>query len=84
MKEAQYQFDWDEAKGASNLHKHGVSLEFASSIFKDPRILTIADLEHSELEVRWFSIGFAASGALLSAAYLWTESEPGLIEKENR
>ena len=80
MNEAQYQFDWDDAKGASNLQKHGVSLELASSIFNDPRILTIADLEHSDKEERWFSIGLATSGALLSVAYLWTEAEPGLIQ----
>jgi uncharacterized DUF497 family protein len=32
----------------------------------DPRLLTVADLEHSETEERWFSIGGAANGALLS------------------
>jgi len=53
--EPQFQFDWDEAKAVGNLHKHGISFELASSVFSDPRILTIADLEHSELEERWFS-----------------------------
>lgn len=32
------------------------------------------------MEERWFSIGLATSGVLLSVAYLWTEAEPGLIK----
>jgi uncharacterized DUF497 family protein len=51
--EPQFQFDWDEAKAVGNLHKHGISFELASSVFSDPRILTIADLEHSE----WKNVG---------------------------
>jgi uncharacterized DUF497 family protein len=55
--ERQFQFEWDEAKAAANLRKHGVAFELARTVFGDPRILTIADLEHSESEERWFSIG---------------------------
>jgi len=60
--------------------KYGVSFELASSVFKDPRILTVADITHSELEERWFSIGLASTGTMLSIADLWIESEPGLIK----
>ncbi len=80
MNEPQFQFDWDEAKAAVNLRKHAISFELASSVFNDPRILTIADVEHSEAEERWFSVGLSGNGAVLSVAYLWTESEPGLIK----
>lgn len=80
MTETHYEFDWDEAKAFSNIHKHGVSFDLASSIFNDPRILTIADLVHSDREERWFSLGLASSGTLLSVAYLWTESEPSLVK----
>ena len=41
----------------------------------DPRLLTVADLEHSENEERWFSIGLASNGAMLSIAYLWSEGD---------
>jgi uncharacterized protein len=75
----QYQFDWNEAKAAGNLRKHGVSFELASSIFYDPRLLTVADLVHSEAEERWFSIGLASTGKIMSVAYLWTESKPDCI-----
>jgi uncharacterized DUF497 family protein len=39
-------------------------------------LFTSADLEHGETEERWFSIGFASNGAILSIVYLWSESDP--------
>src|SRR5436189_29400 len=36
-------FEWDEDKAKSNLKKHGVSFEEASSVFGDPLALTIPD-----------------------------------------
>lgn len=77
MNDRQFQFEWDEIKAAANVRKHGVSFELASTVFNDPRLLTVADLEHSEAEERWFSVGCASNGALLSIVYLWSESDPG-------
>ena len=75
MNERQYHFEWDEIKAAANLDKHGVSFELASTVFHDPRLFTSADLEHSETEERWFSIGWASNGATLSIVYLWSEAD---------
>jgi uncharacterized protein len=80
LDEHQFQFEWDEAKAAANFRKHGVSFDLASSIFGDPRILTLADTTHSESEERWFSIGLASNGVPMSIAYLWTEAGAGLIK----
>jgi uncharacterized DUF497 family protein len=80
LNEREFQFDWDENKATTNLRKHGVSFEIASTVFKDPRLLTVADLEHDESEDRWFSIGSASNGALLSIVYLWSETEPTTIK----
>lgn len=74
-----FTFEWDEAKAATNLRKHGVTLAMAASIFHDPHLLTIADLEHSTSEERWFSLGTARNGALLAVAYSWTVQEAGII-----
>jgi uncharacterized DUF497 family protein len=71
----QYQFEWDEVKAASNARKHGVSFELAATIFSDPRLISVPDLEHSETEERWFSIGWASNGAMLSIVYLGWESD---------
>jgi hypothetical protein len=36
-------FEWDEAKAASSLAKHGVSFEEATSVFSDPSYLLVRD-----------------------------------------
>ena len=76
----QFQFEWDEIKAAANLRKHGVSFELACTVFHDPRLLTAADLGHSGTEERWFSIGSASNGAMISVVYLWSESDPATIK----
>jgi uncharacterized DUF497 family protein len=76
LTDRQFQFEWDEVKAAANLRKHGVSFELASTVFADPRLITLADLEHSEVEERWFSIGCANNGAMVSIVYLWSEADP--------
>ena len=75
-----FQFDWDEAKAYANVRKHGVSFEVASFIFYDPRLLTVADIDHSETEERWFSIGMAGNGVLLSVVYLWADTDSAAIK----
>jgi uncharacterized DUF497 family protein len=74
--ERQFQFEWDEVKANANVRKHGVAFELARTIFSDRRLLTVADLEHSETEERWFSIGCASSGVMLSVVYLWSDADP--------
>ena len=50
-------FTWDPEKDKLNRRKHRVSFEEACYIFADPFILTIYDVDHSEDEERWVSIG---------------------------
>ena len=75
MHDRQFEFEWDEAKAVANARKHGVSFDLALTVFNDPLLLTVADLEHGEAEERWFSIGRAANGSLLSIAHLWSETQ---------
>ncbi|MGD0359825.1 MAG: BrnT family toxin [Bryobacteraceae bacterium] len=56
----QFQFEWDEVKAAANVRKHGVSFDLARTIFNDSRLVTTADIEHSQAVDRWLSIGCAA------------------------
>ena len=79
MEEIQFHFEWDEAKAATNLQKHGISFDLARTIFDDPNLLTVADLAHSENEERWFSIGTSSGGAVVSVAYLWTKSSASIV-----
>ncbi len=55
----------------ANIRKHGVSFQLASTIFQDPALFSTADLEHNRNEERWFAIGWATNGAILSVVYLW-------------
>ncbi len=47
-----YDFDWDPAKPRINASKHGVTFRLASSVFRDPLVLTVHDVEHSAEEER--------------------------------
>ena len=49
MHARQFQFVWDESKAVANVRKHGVPFELARTVFNDPRLLTVADLEHSDI-----------------------------------
>lgn len=71
-----FQFEWDEAKADANVRKHGVAFELAATVFHDPRLLTVADVEHGHTEERWFSVGCASSGVVLSVVYLWSDADP--------
>ena len=71
-----FQFEWDEVKADANARKHGVTFDLASTVFHDPHLLTVADLEHSATEERWFSVGCASNGVALSVAYLWSDADP--------
>jgi uncharacterized DUF497 family protein len=49
-------FEWDANKAKSNIGKHRISFEEASTVFGDPRSLTIPDPAHSDLENRRLSV----------------------------
>jgi uncharacterized DUF497 family protein len=46
-------FEWDTNKARRNLAKHGISFEESSTVFGDPRSLTIPDPVHSKVEERF-------------------------------
>lgn len=55
-------FEWDPNKAKSNLEKHGISFEEASSVFADFNSLTIDDPKHSIAEKRFITLGKSANG----------------------
>jgi uncharacterized DUF497 family protein len=74
-----FEFEWDDVKALANVGKHGISFELATTVFSDSALLTVADIEHSKNEERWFSIGVASNGALIAVAYLWEERSPEMV-----
>lgn len=65
MSSTDYEFEWDDAKAAGNLAKHGVDFNEAMDVFLDPLLMTRYDEDHSEDEERWVSLGRSAQGRLL-------------------
>jgi uncharacterized DUF497 family protein len=62
-------FDWDPFKAKSNLWKHGVSFEEASTALLDPGSKTDLDPDHSLEEQRFITFGVSARQRLLVVAY---------------
>ena len=64
-----YVFDWDPEKAESNLRKHGVSFEEASTVFGDPLALLMTDPDHSAKEERYVLLGISLRQRLLVVAF---------------
>ena len=62
-------FEWDPAKAAENLAKHGVSFEEASTVFRDTLSATGTDPDHSVGEERYVTFGVSTSGRVLVVAH---------------
>ena len=62
-------FEWDSLKAKSNLWKHGVSFEEASTALLDPLSKTDIDPDHSIDEHRFITFGISARQRLLVVAY---------------
>ncbi|MEO6331589.1 MAG: BrnT family toxin, partial [Gemmatimonadaceae bacterium] len=54
-------FEWDPAKAAANLKKHGVGFEEAQTVFEDEEALLMADPDHSDEEERFILLGLSSS-----------------------
>ena len=57
-------FAWDPEKAASNLDKHGLSFEEASTAFADPLSRTMRDPLHSDDEDRFVLTGVTRADRL--------------------
>ncbi len=71
-----YEFEWDPTKALSNVRKHGVSFDQATTVFFDPLALTVYDASNSLREERWFTLGLDGSGKLLAVAHTYLITGP--------
>ena len=87
-------FEWDTKKAISNIKKHGISFEEASTVFLDSLSITGSDPDHSISEERWITFGNSALNKFLAishadsdetvriiSARLGTKHERNLYEK---
>jgi uncharacterized DUF497 family protein len=54
-------FEWDPTKNLSNIKKHHVSFEEASTVFLDENGLLIGDPDHSDEEARFILLGLSST-----------------------
>lgn len=59
--------EWDPAKAASNLKKHGVSFEEAATVLLDPNALSQPN--DSGSEERWLLMGLSSEARLITLVY---------------
>ena len=70
-------FEWDPQKAALNRKLHDVSFEEAKQLFTSGvAVLEVYDVEHSEFEDRFKSIGPISRGLVL---VVWTERSEDTI-----
>jgi uncharacterized DUF497 family protein len=62
-------FEWDPAKAAANVEKHGVAFEEAITAFQDPLSAIHADPDHSKSEQREILVGHSAQHRLLLVSF---------------
>jgi len=68
------EIEWDAAKAAANLKKHGVSFEEAATCLLDPLALAQED-NAAAGEHRWVLVGMSAKPRLLTVAYTLRAAE---------
>jgi uncharacterized protein len=62
-------FEWHPDKAKQNKRKHKVSFEEASTVFADLLSATVFDLDHSEAEDRYITVGFSEQNRLLIVSH---------------
>jgi len=69
-------FTWDKIKAKTNLRKHGVSFEEATTVFYDDFALEFYDDTHSQLEEdRYLMLGMSGKTRLLLVCHCFREDE---------
>ena len=62
-------FEWDTNKARTNILKHGISFEEASTLFADENSITIDDPAHSIREKRTITMGLSVRKNLIVAVH---------------
>ncbi len=60
-------FEWDDAKAAANVAKHGVSFEEAATAFEDPAHIVLPDANDPD---RFILVGYSIKGRCLVVVHV--------------
>lgn len=72
------EYEWNPAKAAANLRKHGINFADAALVLEDELALTTRDL-YSKDEERFVTLGHDPQGRLLVVVYTWRGDRIRLI-----
>jgi len=64
-----YVFEWDARKAVTNLKKHGVSFDEATTVFGDVLSLLMDDPQHSHNEQRFLVMGVSNQQRCIVVAF---------------
>jgi uncharacterized DUF497 family protein len=67
-------FEWDDKKSKTNIKKHGISFEEATTVFYDEQAIEFYDDEHSEWEDKFLMLGLSNKLNLLIVCHCYRES----------
>ena len=62
-------FQWDSTKAATNLRKHKIDFHEAATVLKDVLSMTYPDVDHSNYEQRYVTIGISDRKRILVVAH---------------
>ena len=68
------EFEWDDAKAASNEKKHGISFDEAKSVFYDESAVQFFDENNSESEDRFLMLGLSNESRVLLVCHCERDS----------
>jgi uncharacterized DUF497 family protein len=69
------QFEWDENKNTTNIHKHKIDFEDVPAVFHGPMFIELDERDDYK-EDRWVSIGILRN---IVAVVVFTEPNPDTI-----
>jgi len=69
-----YHFEWNPDKAQSNITKHKVSFEQASTVFLDPLALSIPDEEQPDNNERWVTLGHSTDDKTLLVVHTYRDN----------
>ncbi|MDY0220685.1 MAG: BrnT family toxin [Desulfobacterium sp.] len=72
-------FEWDPNKAVSNLNKHGITFDEATTVFQDTLSLTIDDPLHSADEERLIIIGMSHKNCILVVVHTERENKVRVV-----
>lgn len=72
-------YQWDYNKAQANLRKHKIRFADAVFVFQDESAITLEDIEHSEGEDRYVTIGMDELRQILVVIFTWRDDVIRLI-----